>query len=266
MIHVSAEFTLDSGTTESGNEETVTKYTILTLENGKWVNKRTEPEFEMSWPWNATHAKFTAYYLENWNGPITKVGQPLEPVVLDRFEYKDRVINPDPLEAETDVIEYGHAVHLEFHHLCARLTIVGVEDEEEYGLRFKSIEDRELKNACTMERTEENELKFRFVTEESKKISSQVDKEGEKRSVSFHLEPGDYRTFTLVRRNGNSYITISNVEELNDLQAGVSYTVSLEDLKGNITPDDSDNWWKEPTPEEPVKDFEMTSFAGHKRV
>lgn len=260
VIHVSAEFTLDSGTTESGNEETVTKYTILTLENGKWVNKRTEPEFEMSWPWNATHAKFTAYYLENWNGPITKVGQPLEPVVLDRFEYKDRVINPDPLEAETDVIEYGHAVHLEFHHLCARLTIVGVEDEEEYGLRFKSIEDRELKNACTMERTEENELKFWFVTEESKKISSQVDKEGEKRSVSFHLEPGDYRTFTLVRRNGNSYITISNVEELNDLQAGVSYTVSLEDLKGNITPDDSDNWWKEPTPEEPVKDFEIGEF------
>lgn len=48
VIHVSAEFTLDSGTTESGNEETVTKYTILTLENGKWVNKRTEPEFEMS--------------------------------------------------------------------------------------------------------------------------------------------------------------------------------------------------------------------------
>ena len=25
--------------------------------------------------------------------------------------------------------------------------------------------------------------------------------------------------------------------------AGESYTVSLEDLKSNITPDDGDNWW-----------------------
>ena len=42
VIHVSAEFTLDPLTTESQTKEKVTKYTILTLENGAWVNTRME--------------------------------------------------------------------------------------------------------------------------------------------------------------------------------------------------------------------------------
>ena len=105
MIHVSAEFTLDPLTTESQTEEKVTKYTILTLENGAWVNTRTEEQYEMTWPWNATEAKFTAYYLENWTGPIAQVGVELEPVVLDRFAYRDSVSNPDPLEAVTEKVE-----------------------------------------------------------------------------------------------------------------------------------------------------------------
>lgn len=50
VIHVSAEFTLDPQTTDSKKEEKVTKYTILTLENGAWVNTRTEEQYEMTWP------------------------------------------------------------------------------------------------------------------------------------------------------------------------------------------------------------------------
>lgn len=245
VIHVSAEFTLDPLTTESQTEEKVTKYTILTLENGAWVNTRTEEQYEMTWPWNAKEAKFTAYYLENWTGPIAQVGVELEPVVLDRFAYRDSVFNPDPLEAVTEKIEYGHAVHLAFHHLCTRLTLVGVDDEDEYGLRFKSVGgvERSLQNACTMKLDEDNRLYFRFVEEESRQITAQVDDEGDEKSVTFHLAPGDYSTFSLLKRSEYAYITISDVQELGELKAGESYTVSLEDLKSNITPDDGDNWW-----------------------
>lgn len=245
VIHVSAEFTLDPLTTESQTEEKVTKYTILTLENGAWVNTRTEEQYEMTWPWNAKEAKFTAYYLENWTGPIAQVGVELEPVVLDRFAYRDSVFNPDPLEAVTERIEYGHAVHLAFHHLCTRLTLVGVDDEDEYGLRFKSVGgvERSLQNACTMKLDEDNRLYFRFVEEESRQITAQVDDEGDEKSVTFHLAPGDYSTFSLLKRSEYAYITISDVQELGELKAGESYTVSLEDLKSNITPDDGDNWW-----------------------
>lgn len=245
VIHVSAEFTLDPLTTESQTEEKVTKYTILTLENGAWVNTRTEEQYEMTWPWNAKEAKFTAYYLENWTGPIAQVGVELEPVVLDRFAYRDSVFNPDPLEAVTEKIEYGHAVHLAFHHLCTRLTLIGVDDEDEYGLRFKSVGgvERSLQNACTMKLDEDNRLYFRFVEEESRQITAQVDDEGDEKSVTFHLAPGDYSTFSLLKRSEYAYITISDVQELGELKAGESYTVSLEDLKSNITPDDGDNWW-----------------------
>lgn len=264
VIHVSAEFTLDPLTTESQTEEKVTKYTILTLENGAWVNTRTEEQYEMTWPWNAKEAKFTAYYLENWTGPIAQVGVELEPVVLDRFAYRDSVFNPDPLEAVTEKIEYGHAVHLAFHHLCTRLTLVGVDDEDEYGLRFKSVGgvERSLQNACTMKLDEDNRLYFRFVEEESRQITAQVDDEGDEKSVTFHLAPGDYSTFSLLKRSEYAYITISDVQELGELKAGESYTVSLEDLKSNITPDDGDNWWDDkddPTVEKyngfNVKDF-----------
>lgn len=245
VIHVSAEFTLDPLTTESQTEEKVTKYTILTLENGAWVNTRTEEQYEMTWPWNAKEAKFTAYYLENWTGPIAQVGVELEPVVLDRFAYRDSVFNPDPLEAVTEKVEYGHAVHLAFHHLCTRLTLVGVDDEDEYGLRFKPVGgvERSLQNACTMKLDEDNRLHFRFVEEESRQITAQVDDEGDEKSVTFHLAPGDYSTFSLLKRSEYAYITISDVQELGELKAGESYTVSLEDLKSNITPDDGDNWW-----------------------
>ncbi len=245
VIHVSAEFTLDPLTTESQTEEKVTKYTILTLENGAWVNTRTEELYEMTWPWNAKDAKFTAYYLENWTGPVAQVGVELEPVVLDRFAYRDSVFNPDPLEAVTEKVEYGHAVHLAFHHLCTRLTLVGVDDEDEYGLRFKPVGgvERSLQNACTMKLDEDNRLHFRFVEEESRQITAQVDNEGDEKSVTFHLAPGDYSTFSLLKRSEYAYITISDVQELGELKAGESYTVSLEDLKSNITPDDGDNWW-----------------------
>jgi hypothetical protein len=103
-----------------------------------------------------------------------------------------------------------------------------------------------------MTRTADNKLKFAFVTEESQKISSQVDVDGNgKRSVTFHLAPADYSTFTLTRRNGYSYITLSNVEELEALVQGVgkAYTVSLENLQGNIVQDDPDGDWWIDTPE-----------------
>lgn len=113
-----------------------------------------------------------------------------------------------------------------------------------------------------MKLDEKNRLHFRFVEEESRQITAQVDNEGDEKSVTFHLAPGDYSTFSLLKRSEYAYITISDVQELGELKAGESYTVSLEDLKSNITPDDGDNWWDDkddPTVEKydgfNVKDF-----------
>ncbi len=260
VMHVSAVFTLDNE-----QEETVTKYACLTLdESGEWNN---ETIFDMGWPWNAKRAKFTAYYLENWNGPIATTGTPLDAVVLDRFESDERSVNPDPLMAETTVEGYGKAVHLCFKHLCTRLTVedVGDEAEYEYELRSKPMQGtiESLKNACQLTLNEDHTLTFEFVTEQSAKVSSQVfETANGKRAVTFHLAPGDYSRFSLTRRNGYAYLSLTNVDKLKDLQENKAYTVSLENLQGNITPDDDEVWTDKPVPD-PVpeyQDFDRNKF------
>ena len=258
VIHVSAVFTLMKGTYNGSN--TITQYSTLTWnkEKEEWVNLTTEQDLVMEWPWNSVKGTFTAYYLKNWNGPITVKDAPLDSVVLDRFVYEKTVFNPDPLCAQKEDVAYGNAVNLEFKHLCTRLTIKGVGDEDEYWLRFKN---GELDNACTMKRKEDNTLEFDFVAEDSKKIASSVDKAGDGNSVTFHLPPGDYQNFSLTRRNGYPYITISNVKELVKLEAGESYTVSIENLTGNITQDDmDDDWWNDQEDGTVYKGFEIKDF------
>ncbi len=257
VMHVSARFTLD-------DRKTVTKYATLTLdEYGEWNN---ETIFDMGWPWNATEAEFTAYYLENWNGPIAQPGTSVNPVLLDRFEFEGRSMNPDPLRAVTVVDGYGKAVHLRFEHLCTRLTIEDVGGEEEYELRFKYMpegESQPLKNACQLTLNEDNTLTHKFVPEGIAKVASQVFETGDgKRAVTYHLAPDDYSRFSLTRRNGYAYLSITNVDELKDLQANEAYTISLENLQGNITPDDDDVWGDDPpAPEVPdYANFNIDDF------
>lgn len=250
VMHVSALFTLDDG-------NTTIKYATLTLdEQGEWNNHTI---LDMGWPWNATKAEFTAYYLENWNGPISGGGISTDTVVLDRFEFDDkRSVNPDPLMAVTKVEGYGKAVHLKFEHLCTRLTIENVGDEAEYELRAKPMlggETQPLKNACQLTLNTDNTLTFEFVAEQSGKISSQVFvNDDSKRAVTFHLPPGNYSRFSLTRRNGYAYLSITNVDELKELKENEPYTISLEKLQGNITPDDDGEWISGP-PDVPVPEY-----------
>lgn len=274
VMQVSAVFTLMD---EGGNlsEETETQYATLKLENGEWVNMaaETETQLKMEWPWNAASAVFTAYYMDKWDGPI-KNNERTDPVVMDRFEYtvEDKtdpiVINPEPLKAMSGTVEYGHAVHLKFEHLCTRLTITDVGNEKEYWLKL--AEAGVLKNACVIS-LKDNILSHEFVNEESDKVASLVEviqvanEEGvmeDKRAVTFHLEPGNYSRFKLTRRNGYSYLTISGVNALAEMKAGDAYTISLEKLKGNVTPDDKDDdWWSEREPE-PIEaeEFNVKDF------
>ncbi|WP_455621030.1 fimbrillin family protein [Parabacteroides sp.] len=283
VMHVSAVFTLDE---QSSSENTVTKYAALRWneEEEEWVDLGEAEGQYMDWPWNAKSATFTAYHMEEWDGPIIP-DEPVTPIVLDRFAYDKVIVNPDPLKAESQgSVEYGHAVHLQFKHLCTRLTITDVGDENEYWLTIKAPgPDKNLKNACTIQRSTTNELTFEFTEQEDTlhinptngeantiiKVSSQVavDEKG-KRSVTFHLEPRDYSNFTLTRRDGYGYITLSGIQNEEQegfrLDAGNSYTISLQDLSGNITPDDMDeDWWGENGPGDTYKDFDVQTFMDH---
>lgn len=258
VIHVTATFYSD----KEAKDSLTTKYVTLKLnKDNEWVNEN--ELLEMNWPWNSGCARFKAYYLAEWDAALD--GSTLRPtevvvadkmVVLDRFFSDEGDVNPDPLEAETDIVEYGHAVNLQFKHLCTRLTIVGVDDADEYWLKYNS-EANPLPNACVLKRNTDNTLSFDFETEKSGKVAAPVfdiEEDGKShKAVTFHLKPGNYETFVLTRRNNAAYITISNVEELNGLLPNTPYEVFIEDLQGNITPDDDDDdWWDgevDPMPE-----------------
>ncbi len=269
VIHVTAKF---YSSEDAAGEPLSIQYTTLTLNaDNEWVN--TNKILTMTWPWRSKCAVFEAYYLADWDGPLGGDASiandiPAEPVLLDRFTSGTTIFNPDPLRAKTGVVEYGHAVHLEFEHCCARLTIVGVGDEDEYWLKYKDngSELKTLKNACRLTRKTDNTLDFQFIAEESGKgkvaASTYETATGKQKAVTFHLAPDNYETFSLTRRNGYGYITISNVTGLKQLEANTSYEVSIEELMGNITQDgDDDDWWDgevDPMPES--TDFSVQAF------
>ena len=265
VIHVTAKF---YGSENAEGAPLSIQYTTLTLNADKeWVN--TNKNLTMTWPWKSKCAVFEAYYLADWDGPLggdisIDEAIPAKPVLLDRFTSGTTIFNPDPLKAETEKVKYGHAVHLEFKHCCARLTIVGVGDEDEYWLKYKDNRS-ELKNACRLTRKADNTLDFQFIAEESgkEKVAASTYKNDEgKQAVTFHLAPEDYETFSLTRRNGYGYITISNVTGLKSLKPNISYEVSIEELMGNITQDgDDDDWWDgevDPMPE--LSTFSVQAF------
>ena len=281
VMHVSATFTLDK---TNAAEKKLTKYATLVLSNGEWVNQTGSGEaasLDMSWPWNAKTGTFTAYYTRVWNGPIEDKGKELAPISLDRLAYAKDTLDADPLQAIVEDVPYGHAVHLPFHHLCTRLTLTHVDNEDEYWLTFKAPESK-LLNACTMQRNADNTLDFKFTQTFTQinagtgtnanmvKVASHVDVASDgTRSVTFNLAPDDYSTFTLTRRNGYAYITLSGIQmekteggnTVFKLEAGKAYTLSLKDLSGFITQDDADSdWWEEGEPENPYKGFDVQDF------
>lgn len=71
----------------------------------------------LTWPSIATSGSFQAYYVSGSNGVLT-VDNPV-------FESSLSNITPmtDPLEASADNVIYGHAVALNFKHICANLML-----------------------------------------------------------------------------------------------------------------------------------------------
>ena len=239
-------------------------------EMGKWVNNSGIPLY---WPWDADNASFSAFYYPGFNGVLDINNNKTLPVLLDSLD-----VTTDPLMAEevTD-ISYGNEDHLTFKHKCTRLILTDL-DEVTGGASYSKLwlentgintEDRE--NAFQLELKEDKDenyekgkylFDFQFVKKKDSndrvliggKIIDITD--GSKALVLF-LPPGDYSKVSLTRRFGRPLFSWDNVDQLKDLREGVSYTVSLEELLGNITIDDDEEWW---TDEEYIPTVDDTEF------
>ena len=114
LIHIQADFLLN----DNYGGETISNYGILEFDGNKWAAPaNTVP---LQWPNAAVEGSFKAYYIPGSTG-VLQEGIPLKNTLS--------AINPsnDPLMAETDFLQYGHAIYLDFYHICAYLTLTEID-------------------------------------------------------------------------------------------------------------------------------------------
>lgn len=80
------------------------------------------PGNTLTWPSISTEGKFYAYYISQSTGLITQYDVPVEVSLSDISPETDPLMAP-----ETEYMKYGHAVNLQFRHLCSHLTLIDLE-------------------------------------------------------------------------------------------------------------------------------------------
>ncbi|WP_072531631.1 fimbrillin family protein [Bacteroides ilei] len=224
---------------------------ILTYNGEKWEDKSGA---NLYWPWDSEIADFTAFYYPGFDGVLSVGSTPS--VLLDSLE-----VTTDPLMAKVSDISYGNAVSLKFEHKCARLILTdldavtgGASYSELWMENLNSNTDNANTNAFSLKLSntdKELSLGFNFETvrDENDRVliggKTAVDENNEDvaNSMLFFLPPGNYSKVTLTRRFGHPLFSWDSVDDLNKLEAGKSYIVSLKDLLGYITIDNDDDWW-----------------------
>ena len=222
---------------------------ILTYNGEKWEDKSGA---NLYWPWDSEKADFTAFYYPGFDG-VLSVG-PSPTVLLDSLE-----VTTDPLMAnKVSNIPYGNAVPLKFEHKCARLILTDL-DAVTGGASYSELWMENLNaktNAFALNLSKTNnelslDFNFETVRDENDRVliggKTAVDEKNQDvaNSMLFFLPPGDYSTVALTRRFGHSLFSWDSVDDLNKLEAGNSYIVSLKDLLGHITIDNDDDWWED---------------------
>lgn len=206
VIHVLGTFNTEELQEDGKYRKGSTKrYGAYAYDGRKWVAE--EPK--LGWPSVAVDGTFEAYYIGQSNGVLTDLTE-IRPILLsDLTKEKDKPYC-DPMRAKTADVGYGHAVKMDFEHLCAYLTLVDLEPqvatsywfyrkEESFNnaFRFGMEWDADKKPAgfifefCAVEDPDYKDLVY---------IASGVDTDFPDGTVTYahyFLQPGRYDTFKL---------------------------------------------------------------------
>ena len=257
-LHVSATFTLLGANGEPDASKTVSKYALLQFNeaNDEW---QAVENTQMTWPYNAAYATFTAYYIDDSEGLLLTTSP--KTVVLQ--EITDVT---DPLKAVTEEpVPYGNAVHLVFQHLCAKLTLTNLSSD---AIEFWAKTDEEnnadpIKNQFQLllarddagNETIPDENQFTS-TGENAHIAAQRTADN---TLTFYLAPGDYYGMKLNYRYDRPYRGL-NIEGLRDLKAGTSYVIDFTQHHGSIIIEDDDNGEEDPEKDPDHVNMETTDI------
>lgn len=226
-----------------------------------------EPDLSkgLYWPVGVESATFTAYYVE---GLTSAFSDGTEGGAV--FLLGDIKEGKDPLYCKLTDVGYGESVHLNFGHLCTHLTLADVKTDMSdiywlYGKAGATESSAEIPNAYRLKyNPADKTLDFSFeeslasttggVVEElgeghyvvsRKRV---VDGDGKKGWVDFYLAPSakgdgetreEGKTYTYGQNcklnyvNDHPYLSFTS-DELNTLNAGIHYELSVERSTGIV--------------------------------
>ena len=242
IIHISAKFSLTGGST-------VTSYDCLELTGGEWVSRESSAEHPepMLWPWDAEAATFHAYYLAHSSGIlVARTDRSLDYLRTEA----------DPLYATAENVRYGAAVSLDFGHLCTKLTLSGLtQGESGFWIEKDNMED-----AFSLVRDTDGTLSFGFyASDPSGRPGGRnhvAGTSGGDGTAVFYLAPGDYSDMRITYEFGLQYLTLTEIEELGNMEPGKSYAVRIDSGSGNVDKADEDEWW--PDPDDDTDDVKLS--------
>ena len=277
-------------------EGSVKRYGAMSY-NGKQWNPLAGSK--LTWPSVAVSGSFEAYYIYGSNGVLTGATEP-KPVLLADVKPE----NGDPMHAESEEdIVYGHAVGLNFEHLCAYLTLVDLEPQVATSYWFRRENAADFNNAFKFylrnDAGGDPEFVFEFCAEQANPkdfpglvyISADAvaqtifDENGEVKTITkanYFLQPGYYDTFSLcypaAAPNVYDYLEYdyNNIPENSggvgkennkpQLDAGTTYTLTITKSPGiTINSPSSGEGWHDGTPYYEVDVEEFLKAIAEKR-
>lgn len=234
----------------------------------------------LTWPSVSENGTFEAYYIYGSNGVLTDATTP-EPIFLAGID----PAKGDPMRAESKKEIYGHAVRLDFEHLCAYLTLVDLEPQVSTAYWFTRDKGETFHNAFTFDLKKDEagdpKFAFEFCAISDKDFSDRIyiaadareetvfDDSGMPKTItkaSYFLKPGYYETFSIcypaTAPNVYYYLEYDykkvlegsggvDKEENNkpELEAGRTYTLTITKAPGvTITSPSSGEGWHDGPP------------------
>lgn len=253
LIQVQGDFTV-------GNQ-IVRRYDAYRYDGNKWtaVNGNTR----LTWPWNAEKGTFTAYYIPNMTTALSETEGSFD------GELGGNPLMNDPLKAYVEDVPYGYAVNLVFKHICTRLVLLNTKNNyaEEYWFK----KGGEFHNGYKLTYAPQGDgLGFSFVSHSdtndgtistTKVMASNAGTNANAGYVVLYLEPGKYKGSELNYSGDRLYLSL-DVDVLDTpgegedgLQAGKSYILDIEQAKGIIDKETTDDPWD--NPDQPETDFDI---------
>lgn len=216
------------------------------------------------WPYDAESGTFTAYYVYNTSGLLSR-GTSTRSVSLS--EVKD---DEDPLRAESASTVYGHTVNLQFEHACTYLTLEKMEANvaDYFWFLFPGNDpDFQVKNAYQLSLSSSGDLFLEFISVPDPAMNNLIyisrpseymlDDEGKSYSkASFYLAPGTYNNFDIRTNNNFPFMSFKN-SLTEELLANHPYTLNVEIAKGASTAVATEEDW---TPELDAWEVDVEAF------